>query len=304
MNFNSHKIVQTVIIFVIALNLISCRSENEFKSAKKMERLGRYPSAIIQYENYVGKNPKDLRSAEALFRIAQIYHNVLKDYGRARDYYMQVLKSYKGSEWANLSEEALMDCPDYFPSSVFRIIGDSQSGGEYMKTEESVESDPKDRNKLKVKRKIFAGNKIISEIQILYEKRNRELKEYDDKNKLYATILKIPLRKGARWETVHRGRKSLYVVEADDIPVTVKAAIFSHCLKIRQQFDHSKMTWKYEYYAPDVGLILTSVATENNETRVAELLSYQNMKKNSSQNQKNMFSSFKNWIDKNLGHKE
>jgi len=57
--------------------------------------------------------------------------------------------------------------------------------------------------------------------------------------------------------------------------VEVKGGVFITCLKVKQQPVKSKTSWKYDYYAPEVGLILTNTATKRRETRIAELLSYQ-----------------------------
>lgn len=265
-----------------------------------MERLGRYPSAIALYERFGAQNPKDQRAAEAFYRTAEIYRTVLKDAAEARRCYEQVLRNYPQSEWSNLAEQGIMLSPDYFPSALFRIMGDSQSGGNYMKTEESCDPDPKNPEKIKVKRKIFAGKNIVSEVSLAYEKKKLELREYPEKGGGYCVVLKYPLQKQLRWESARGSAKYSFLIEEDDLTVAVKAGVFSHCVKVKQQSASARSTWKVEYYAPDTGLILTAAATPNNETRIAELLSIKPASGTEAPKEK-PFQSIQDWFEEKFG---
>ncbi len=265
-------------IFPLLLVSMCACGKDPLADAKKLERLGRYPSAIEAYEAHLSK--KSQNSAEAAFRVAEIYRTVIRDYGRARLGYDSIAKNYSKTPWAGKAYTALINCPDYFPLNpeFVRRTGDSQSGGEYMQTEEEMQelSDPKGR--FKVKRKIFAGQDLVSSYEKIYEKKDGRLEEFPLGAGAQSVILQYPIEKNRNWETVREGKKIFFRIESDDATVSIKAGKFDHCLKLRIQNSEDEKTWKVEYYAPDVGFILATVETDNGETRVSELISYLNKK--------------------------
>lgn len=278
------RIRKSLTKFTILLTLcsIACKSpEREFWLANKSEKLGRYPTAISVYENFVQKNPQHARSPEALFRIGEIYRTVIKDFSKARIYYEKVMDAYKSSPWSTQAEQSFMNSPDYFPlaPNLKRTMGDSQSGGTHMRTEEKIESLKDTARRYKIEKKIFAGEQTVSADEHFYEKKDKELREYQPGNPAYAVILRYPPVKDLSWESLRHGKRILFSIEADNLSMEVKAGVFLNCLKVKQRSEESKTTWKYDYYAPSVGLILTSAGTEKNETRIIELLSYQPVEK-------------------------
>ena len=60
-----------------------------------------------------------------------------------------------------------------------------------------------------------------------------------------------------------------------DAAVRVRAGEFLHCVKVREQPEGASPSWKYDYYAPGVGRILTTVAGKGFENPNTELISYQ-----------------------------
>ena len=58
----------------------------------------------------------------------------------------------------------------------------------------------------------------------------------------------------------------------------VRAGEFENCIKVRQAAAGAP-SWVYEYYAPWVGRIMTSVAGKNFENRVTELIKYEEAEK-------------------------
>lgn len=257
------------------LFLIGC-GEKEFRSAKKAEKLGRYPSAIADYEKFIQTYPKNPKSAEALFRIGEIYRNIFKDYARSRASFEKITAQYKETEWSSRAEIASMNSPDYFPldPDFKRSMGDSESGGQYMRMEEMVVPIKDSPSRLKMERRIYAGTVLVGKKVQFYEKKDRELREYQPGNELYSVILRYPPEKNLKWETLKEGKRNIFTIEEDRLTVETKAGIFMQCLKVRNQSADTRRSWRYDYYAPEVGLILASVATDKGETRISELVSY------------------------------
>ena len=264
----------TKIGLVFLLFICSCQTENEFQSASKMERLGRYASAIEKYKKFVEHSPQHALAPEALFRIAEIYRTVLNDSSPAKDYYFQVMNAYPKSSFWDVSRESYYNIPDYFPlkSGLTRLWGDSESRGKYMRTEEVLISKTSPDNLFKAQRIVFAGNNKVSEGELFYQKKDGQLREYELDQKTYCVLLKYPMEKGLSWEVQRNDQKWNYTIESVGLEVQVQAGVFKNCLKIKQQLEGSAYNYKYEYYAPEVGLILTSVGALKNETRIAELL--------------------------------
>lgn len=246
--------------------------------AKKMERLGRYPSALAAYETLAAQNKPG--SAEARYRSAEIYRAVLRDYSRARSLYSEIIAKHNGTPWSDKAKQSLMHCPDYFPlqPDYIRRTGDSQSGGKYMHTEEELEAIANPPGRFKLKRKIFAGTQLVSTFERIYENSETALREFPLGPGDGSVILSYPIETGKRWETVRDGKKTIFEIESDDAVVTIGAGEFTRCLKLRIRNAAEDESWKTEYYAPDIGFILAAAATENGETRVSELLSYLNKK--------------------------
>lgn len=243
--------------------------------ARQLEALGRYPSAIELYQAYAEQHSKDERAAEALFRIAEIHHHVLKDYPRARDQYQKIARRHERSPWAERAKAAYFSCPDYFPlAELERKFGDSQSKGEYMVTEEKMSAVAGGETRWLLKRQILAGAQLVSNSSRLYERKLGELREYELGRNEYSIVLKSPLVKGDKWQTLRDGKKTFYTVEDDAVRVKTEAGDFSGCLKLKIATEGLEGTWKVEIYAPDVGPVMVAAASAEGETPISELLEY------------------------------
>ena len=261
-----------LLCLLLVLGAAACGSRDPLDQARKLEGLGRYPSAIEKYEKFLRKYPDSQRVPEVLYRLGRIYQDVLKDYPKARAYYASIQTSYSGGPWAARARAAAAVCPDYFPLAREIVLwsGDSQSGGRHMRMEERIL--PQSPGRARLIRKVYAGQALIGTFVFSYEKRDGKLFERAEQGGEAALVLLYPPEEGASWETVRDGRKAVVSVEADDVSVSVRAGTFDNCLKLRCQFPGSR-SWKLEYYAPNQGLILTSLATPQKETRISELLS-------------------------------
>ncbi len=272
------RILAIFVFLSCALPLFSACGKDSLAEAKRMERLGRYPSALASYEKKIAQDPSG--AAEARYRSAEIYRTVFRDYPKARAFYAEVSARHPGTSWSGLAQKALAHCPDYFPlqPDFVRRTGDSQSGGKYMQTEDRLEALAQPAGRFRMKRTIYAGDRIVSTFERIYEKTGNGVNEYPLGSAAAAAILSFPIEPGKQWETIRDGKKTLFKIEGDDETVAIQAGEFTHCLKLRIQNAPEDESWKLEYYAPDVGFVLASVGTANGESRVSELMSYQDKK--------------------------
>ncbi len=262
--------------FLLALLFAAgCGKQTDFDLAKKSEKLGRYATAISHYETFVQKNPKHSDTAEAYFNMGEIYRTVIKDYPQARLYFEKVSKEFSGKPIAVKADEQFMNCPDYFPLDAVdkKVMGDSSSGGDHMHTVEKFEPAKEAPGRRRWTRETFAGDQSVGAESLIYEKKDRELREFVPGNPQYSVALRYPLVKGLSWESLRRGKRVQFSVVDDACSIEVRGGIFVNCLKVKEESAEIKSTWKYNYYAPGAGLVLTSIATEKAETRIVELLS-------------------------------
>ena len=249
----------------------ACGGQTEYDKARKSEKLGRYPTAISQYEDFWKLNSKSDRAPEALYRIGEIYRSVIGDFEKARAQYGNVMEWYPDSPWSRLADMAIIDCPDYFPFEAgVRTMGDSQSGGANAKTVEEFSIDEKAPARLKVKREIFAGDYKVSTDQIEFEKKDRQIKEIPSD----FVFLKFPAEKGAVWKSGKEGRSLRMKIESTDENLEVKAGTFTACLKLLEIDPARPNFWRVQYFAPGRGLVLVSQGSAQRETRIMELLSW------------------------------
>ena len=77
--------MKLLLIRLLALSLIlsGCSGNDPLESAKKMEKLGRFPSAIYEYERIIQENPQAPHTPEALYRTGEIYRKTIRDYEKA-----------------------------------------------------------------------------------------------------------------------------------------------------------------------------------------------------------------------------
>lgn len=78
----------------------SLTDEIYFQKAKIYEREGNFEDAIANLKKITGNPQSDILSDDALYRMAYIYENNLKEPGKAQDLYNQFLVKYQGSVYA------------------------------------------------------------------------------------------------------------------------------------------------------------------------------------------------------------
>jgi TolA-binding protein len=68
-----------------------------YKKAQLELKRGKYTEAIVFYEELLKKNSEDIYADDALFKLADINENQLKNTDKAKELYQQLLEKYPGS---------------------------------------------------------------------------------------------------------------------------------------------------------------------------------------------------------------
>ncbi|OGS05686.1 MAG: hypothetical protein A3G41_03880 [Elusimicrobia bacterium RIFCSPLOWO2_12_FULL_59_9] len=266
-----------------ALFLSSCGANARFERAVAAEKRGVYPRAAELYQDFSRRYDRDPRSAEALYRAGKIYQTQFRRYAEARALLESAARRGHalgpGAElWMRLAREAVFHCPDYFPMrpGLKWTFVDSETGGKNMTqtlTGEGGES-------YHVSFQIYAGKNLVQSGKKFYLKENWQLFETARPGVLKdaVVVLKYPFEKGQSWDSRRGNQPVRLQIDDADAAVEVLAGRFAHCLKVREQFAQAAASWKYDYFAPGVGRVLTTVAGPGFEHRNSELLSFEEPK--------------------------
>lgn len=230
-------------------------------------------SALEHYEKLLARGASGPRTAEVHVLAGNVYRGLQRCLEARRHYEAAARDFPKLEPWARLAKAGVMDCPDYFPLDMGRAwtLGDSASGGKAARIELSLQGFGTLASAT-IRSELFAGQKRIRSEQVGYEKRDWGVWELRDKEK--ALILRYPFRKGESWTTTRGGKRLEYLIEDDDATVQTVGGKFSGCLKVREHDEEFPDTWKYDYFAPFVGRIKTSVAGPDYENPNIELIKY------------------------------
>jgi hypothetical protein len=267
----------TFILLAAGLFAATGCGSREFRSAQKRENAGEFLSAIATYSEFARKNPKAGRTPEAFYRIGEIYRDHLRNYAKARDAFGKSAAAGAGTDWEARARNAAENCPDYFPFTpgLKKVSGDSDSGGTHMRIEELYAVDAKTPETCRITRKIYAGAAEVGREERRYEKRSGKVFEYAVDGSSPTLLLSPEEGPGKGWTIEQNGKPLSRTVVSDGEQVKVRAGLFSDCLKIKTETPGRAASWKCEYYAPGVGLILTAAGTARGENRISELISVQ-----------------------------
>ncbi|MFH1422668.1 MAG: hypothetical protein ABIH42_08170 [Planctomycetota bacterium] len=130
--------------------------------------------------------------------------------------------------------------------------------------------------KFLIRRRISAGRSFVTEVKRYFQKNTFELREFvkPDSDK-YTVVMSYPFVEGRSWRTEKDGRVVKICIESTSAIVKVKAGEFGNCMKISEHYLDLPGSTKYNYYAPEVGWVLTTTAlVGGTEHRSSELLSY------------------------------
>ncbi|MBI4800978.1 MAG: hypothetical protein HY796_00475 [Elusimicrobia bacterium] len=263
--------------FPLALCLAACGAGYHYEEASKLEKQGLLLKAAAYYKIFADKNPRDAKAPGAMFKAAEIYSKNLGLCHKSKPLFEKLLKNYPDTPLRDAAMKGLFVCPDYFPidKRLAWTYGDSETGGVNASQEMRV---------LKLKTgeavtgtTLYAGRTVVSKQTRTYRLLKNELVETQDG--FDTIILSYPVERDRSWTSVSAGRNVAFTVQAAGLRIKVRAGEFDNCVKVKQQME-GLPSWIYEYYAPWIGKILTSVAGKDYENRVMELLKYEETQKN------------------------
>lgn len=236
--------------------------------------MGRSKRAIQWLEAFVARSPEDPRAGEALVRVGELYESSLKKCREARRSYEASLRLAPANEpWSTRAKAGIMGCPDYFPLNTISawFYGDSDSGGKNMRLEWKVRHSS-GAAQGEIDTALYAGDKVISAKKEIFSKEGWTVWQLVGSRRI--PVLKYPFHIGLSWSTPSPQGVIEYRVESDTERVETVAGVFEDCLKVRELNLSYPDTWKYDYYAPNIGRVKTSVAGDGYENPNTELLKF------------------------------
>lgn len=257
--------------FAVALLLTGCDTYH-YLAGTLHEDARRPQRALPHYEAFLKSRPKDARACEIRLRAAGLYRR-FERCAEARVHYEAVARDFASvPECHERGQVGLLTCPDYFPLDAGRswVYVDSASKGRAMRQEFEVRRSSGAGGT--VLSSLYAGDRRIRSAEERYEKRDWAVWRVEGKDA--QPLLRYPYNVGQSW-TARREKVLLrYVIEAAGLEVRTEAGRFSGVLKVRETDTRFPHTWRYDYYAPGVGRVKTTIAGKGYENPNAELLRY------------------------------
>lgn len=262
-----------LLLFIIII-LELCGPEAHLKKAEDLSKKNKFTEAISVYKRVTTKFPE--YAPEALYKIGYIYQKKLKIYSESARIYEEILSKYPNTIWAEKAELGLFNSPNYFPLSDGNswTEGDPQTGGRNMRIITNCrEISP---GMFELTKTYYAGERKVRSIRSFYAKRGLQLRAYSEPDaKEFTTLLKYPFKVGNSWETVQDGLPKVFTIVDTNSTVERRGKRWENCLKLKIFVKGQHHVFKYEYYAPGVGKVLTTTASLTSpESPVSELLSY------------------------------
>lgn len=259
-------------IILLVIVFVFYGADFYFWQGERFSRQGKYEKAVSYYQICAERYSNYSRRPEVLMRMAEVYDINLNVCEKAKKIYQKIIKNYPATQWARLASDKIRHCYDYFPllKGNFWIEGDSETGGKnYLAEISCIEPN-------KVIKKIYAGKRLVATLNLTYKKTERELSEYEGEMRDGQLIFCYPLGIGDTWFSGEGLEKAVYTVISKNEEVKTKSGKFSDCLKIRQEKKKASGSFRYDYYAPEVGRVLVTLGSERNpqEVRITEILSY------------------------------
>lgn len=263
-----YKVIINAIIFA-ALLFAGCGINYKFKKAEKLLQNGKFIEAIDKYQSIIDKYPENSRISEVMFIIGRIYQQNIENDKEAKVYYKRVMNSFPETEWAKDARKAWLEIVDYFPLTKKSewIEVDSDTLGRYMLANNRIIA-VKD-SVYQIERTLYTKGRYVQGFTKYYKKTKDGVYETNSKGIIIANVFLFPLEINKEW-TIGKIR---YTVLSKKEHVKVLAGEFNDCLKIKKQLIRSD-SWSYEYYAPEIGKILTTQSSGFLEKRITELKKY------------------------------
>ncbi|KAF0125440.1 MAG: hypothetical protein FD189_1622 [Elusimicrobia bacterium] len=253
--------------------LAGCHA-HKFKEGETLEKQSRPLQAAASYESFAVNRPEAPEAPEAFFRAARLYAD-LGLCARSAPLYERLLRHYPDFREREKAERGLFVCPDYFPLDRAKVwkYGDSQTGGQNATQIYSVTARGKGWMEADVS--LLAGETLVQKTERRYELKDMDL--FETTGPSTTLMLSYPVEAGKTWTTSEGGNRLFMRVDRTGVKVTVRGGDFDNCAKVRRAIA-GMPSWIYEYYAPGVGRVLTTVAGDDFENRVTELIDYEQEK--------------------------
>ncbi|MBI5241858.1 MAG: tetratricopeptide repeat protein [Elusimicrobia bacterium] len=260
------------LIGVIGAAALALRDAYNFYGGRFFDETGRYGRAAAALERFLDRDPDDPQACQARLRLGRIYNRHFGRYLEAKRLLEAAARGEEGGPCALEAKAELLNCPDYFPLERGRtwVYGDTASGGRNMRLEVVLRDGA--GGKVAQTSSLYAGKKRISVNSKDYAKKDWAVWEVSGgKEHLF---LRYPFQAGTSWKS-GAGRQALsYRIEADALEVRVKAGAFSGCIKVRETDPRFPQSWKFDYFAPGVGRVKTTVGARGVENPNTELISF------------------------------
>ncbi len=256
---NKKKFGIGICVFIL-LFFSSCAS-NVLENAEKLYQQKRLPEAVIYYEKYYTENPKSEKADYAAY-MSGLINSSMANCSKAIKNFEFLIKTYPKSKYYEESYFRAFYCPNYiYPKHKTSYFGDSKSYGKNAM--EIVNFNYKTFSQIDFLSRVYAGKKRISAQKKKYIINGVNIVEKSD----YASniIIKYPIPN--EWNEKNASYKSEIVGK-----ISVKAGEFDNCLRVIQKNGEALTA---NYYAPDIGRILTSSIFRDKETRIMELIKYE-----------------------------
>lgn len=268
----SHKNLFFLLPFSLFL-LFGCTGRYHFEKGIQAEALGNQEKALSHYKVFLKRRTAYPFAPEALARLGALAEEN-KDCPLARRAYKKILKRFSQSSFAPAARAGLLRCPDYFPlspGSAWRAV-DSDTGGDRYLALCSVAKGEK--GLAEISKKMYAAGESLGPPALWrYLKTPEALWEYPPEVREATAILRFPVSEGDRWRATQSGQTLFFTVESTSQTVKTRAGAYPDCVKIRVMVGLAASSWRWHYYANDVGWVLTTQGGKDfsGEKRVMEL---------------------------------
>ena len=249
------------------------RDTCDFYGGRFCDETGRYGTAATALERFLDRRPADPRSCEAHLRLGRLYARRFGRYVPAMRHFEAAARDSRSRSSCPLEAKAeLLNCPDYFPLENGRswVYGDTASGGRNMRLEVQVYAAA--GGKAAQTSVLFAGQKRVSVITKDYVKKDWAVWELAGGQE--RMLLRYPFAAGTAWKSGLGPQALSCRIEADGLQVKTVGGAFSGCIKVRETDPRFPRSWKFDYFAPGVGRVKTTVGAPGVESPNTELLRY------------------------------
>jgi hypothetical protein len=258
--------------WLLALSYGTLRAACDFYGGRFYDETGRYGRAAAALEGFLVREPGGPRACRARLRLGRIYNRRFGRYPEAKRHLEAAARAEGGGLCALEAKAELLNCPDYFPLEDGRswVYGDTASGGRNMRLEVAVRVVA--GGKVSQTSSLFAGKKRISVSSRSYAKKDWAVWELSGGRE--HMFLRYPFQTGTAWTSGPARGSLAYRIEADGLEVRTKAGVFSGCIKVRESDPRIPQAWKFDYFAPGVGRVKTTVGARGVENPNTELISF------------------------------